>query len=127
MMRDLYMPATIAERLAVCSWSLQPESPAALIAALDQIGIKRIQLALNPLRDGGPWADAKSQLADAGVLKLSALRQRTGVERAGPILQANHYGWFERASRGHYDLSLKGRREIDEWPELPALDPPRES
>ena len=57
-------------------------------------------------------------LAETGVLKLSVLRERTGVARAGAILQANHYGWFERAERGHYELSPKGRREIDEWPEF---------
>ncbi len=34
--------------LAICSWSLQPESPCALIEALKTIGIKRTQIHLNP-------------------------------------------------------------------------------
>lgn len=56
-----------------------------------------------------------SELANAGVLKLSLLRERTGVTRAGPILRDNHYGWFDRVKVGHYDISPKGRRELVQW------------
>jgi hypothetical protein len=55
------------------------------------------------------------ELADAGVLKLSSIRERAGVPRAGPILRDNHYGWFERVTPGHYDLSPKGRRDLTQW------------
>ena len=54
-------------------------------------------------------------LADSGVLKVSVLRERTRVSRAGPILRNNHYGWFERVTTGYYDLSPKGRRELAAW------------
>lgn len=47
-----------------------------------------------------------------GASKLSVLRAETGVERAAGILQANHYGWFERVARGVYDLSGKGRKAL---------------
>jgi len=57
------------------------------------------------------------QLAEAGTLKLSAIRERAGVPRAGPILRDNHYGWFDRVRTGHYDLSTKGRRELVQWSE----------
>src|SRR5437660_1789751 len=44
------------ERLAVCSWSLQPASPQDLIAKLQAAGIRRVQLALDPLRESpGVW------------------------------------------------------------------------
>jgi hypothetical protein len=56
-----------------------------------------------------------SALAEAGVLKLSAVRERTGVERAGPLMRDNHYGWFERVKTGYYELSPKGRRELVRW------------
>ena len=47
------------ERVAVCSWSLQPESPAVLADCLDQIGINRVQLALDPIRENpAGWGDA---------------------------------------------------------------------
>src|SRR6185436_2542677 len=43
-------------RLAVCSWSLQPESPEQLIDHLRSTGLRRVQLALDPLRDHpGLW------------------------------------------------------------------------
>jgi hypothetical protein len=68
------------------------------------------------------------ELSAAGVLRLADLRERSGVERAGPILQDNHYGWFTRVERGHYRLSRKGRRELRDWAQaLSALAPPYEA
>jgi len=58
-----------------------------------------------------------SRLADEGVLKVSILRERTGVSRAGPILRDNHYGWFDRVKNGHYELSPKGGQELMYWSE----------
>jgi hypothetical protein len=55
------------------------------------------------------------ELADAGVLKLSAVRERAGVWRAGAIMRDNHYGWFERVRPGHYDLSSQARGELAQW------------
>ncbi len=67
------------------------------------------------------------ELADAGVLKVSALRERTGVSRAGPILRDNHYGWFDRVKTGYYDLSPKGRRDLAAWSDaLNSLAPESE-
>ena len=46
------MPDKIAkpdERLAVCSWSLLPTDPADLVAKLQAVGIRRVQLELDPL------------------------------------------------------------------------------
>ena len=54
-------------------------------------------------------------LVDADVLKLAGIRELAGVERAGPILQANHYGWFDRVKPGYYTLSPKGRQELPDW------------
>jgi len=45
------MSQPIKERLAVCSWSLQPASPQQLLEHLRAIGIPRLQLALDPLRE----------------------------------------------------------------------------
>ena len=55
------------------------------------------------------------ELADAGVLKLSGIRERAGVSRAGPIMRDNHYGWFDRVKTGHYALSPKGRQDLVVW------------
>ena len=56
-----------------------------------------------------------------GVTKVSVLAERTGVERAGPILRDNHYGWFERVEKGHYQLTPKGARGLDEWSTAVAM------
>ncbi len=55
------------------------------------------------------------ELAEEGVLKVSVIRERAHVPRAGPILRDNHYGWFDRVKTGHYDLSPKGRRDLLQW------------
>jgi hypothetical protein len=55
------------------------------------------------------------ELSEAGVLKLSAIRERTGVQRAGSIMRDNHYGWFDRVKTGHYALSPKGRGDLLHW------------
>jgi hypothetical protein len=55
------------------------------------------------------------ELAVEGVLKVSLLRERTGVSRAGSILRDNHYGWFDRVKPGHYALSPRGGRELPNW------------
>jgi hypothetical protein len=62
------------------------------------------------------------ELAASGVLKVSVLSARTGVDRAGPILRDNHYGWFDRVTVGHYGLSPLGERALTEWSHaLPGL------
>ena len=43
--------ASLQKRLAVCSWSLQPSDPKDLLAKLEAVGISRVQLALDPLRE----------------------------------------------------------------------------
>ncbi len=55
------------------------------------------------------------ELAEEEVLKLSVLREQSGVERAGSILRDNHYGWFDRVKNGYYELSPKGRLELTDW------------
>ena len=52
-----------------------------------------------------------------GPTKLADLRAATGVERASGILQANHYGWFERVSRGVYDVTPKGKDALEVFAE----------
>ena len=55
-------------RLGVCSWSLQPASPAELAERLRRVGVDCCQLHLDPLREGR-WkpADTLTRLRDAGV------------------------------------------------------------
>ena len=64
---------SLGERLAVCSWSLQPADPADLIGQMQQLGMDQIQLGLDPLRADEKWADAPAQLAEAGITVVSGM------------------------------------------------------
>ena len=63
-----------AQGLAVCSWSLQPNSPAELVEKLKQIGIPRVQLALDPIREKPQvWSNVGEQLRSAGFTIVSGM------------------------------------------------------
>lgn len=51
----------------------------------------------------------RAYLLDHGPTKGSAVAKATGIPKATGIMAANHYGWFERVSRGIYGLTAQGR------------------
>jgi hypothetical protein len=53
-----------------------------------------------------------------GPLSPARCRKLGAPDKAAAILQANHYGWFERVSRGLYRLHEAGRQALKEYPEL---------
>lgn len=68
------MNGNAAARLAVCSWSLQPTSPQDLIAKLSEIGLRRVQLALDPLRDDpAVWGKTPQLFQSAGIAIVSGM------------------------------------------------------
>ncbi len=50
----------------------------------------------------------------AGALKASDVAKAAAVGRAQSLMAADHYGWFERASRGVYRLTPKGQDALIE-------------
>src|ERR1035441_3804159 len=65
---------SLTERLAVCSWSLQRASPADLAAKLESTGIRRVQLALDPLRDSPEeWAETSALFRQKGITMVSGM------------------------------------------------------
>ncbi len=64
---------SLAEKLAVCSWSLQPAGPDELIETVKQTGLGGIQLALDPVVTDPAWANIGEQLADAGLTIVSGM------------------------------------------------------
>ena len=68
-------------RLAVCSWSLAPATPAALVDALGRTGLRAVQLALDPIREGA-WdlAETRETLAAAEVSILSGMMKMAGED-----------------------------------------------
>jgi len=56
-----------------------------------------------------------AELLRSGPMKLADLRAKGDVPNASRILQADHYGWFERIERGTYVLTPAGRRDIEKF------------
>src|SRR5271165_6808103 len=67
-------PVPLTQRLAVCSWSLQPASPQDLDLKLQAAGIRRVQLALDPLRNApGVWGDTAAFFRERGITVVSGM------------------------------------------------------
>ncbi|MBN8458588.1 MAG: TIM barrel protein [Verrucomicrobia bacterium] len=68
------MSAPLTDRLAVCSWSLQPATPAELLDRLAEIGIRRVQLALDPLRESPEvWGGIGDLCRERGITIVSGM------------------------------------------------------
>lgn len=64
----------MSERVAVCSWSLQPASPTDLVSKLESTGIRRVQLALDPLRESpGVWGETAALFRQKGITIVSGM------------------------------------------------------
>jgi len=64
----------LQNRLAVCSWSLQPSTPQDLIAKLQETGVRGVQLALDRLRDEpAVWGKSPELLQQAGISIVSGM------------------------------------------------------
>lgn len=71
------------KQLGFCSWSVRPENIDELLSAAQQIGLARIQLALNPLCDDGrAWWNAAARFRDAGITVKSGMFGTVGEDYA---------------------------------------------
>ena len=74
---------SIHDRLAVCSWSLQPTGPDDLVQKLKATGISRVQLELDPLRDAPKvWGDTEKIFREAGITVVSGMVRCLGEDYA---------------------------------------------
>jgi L-ribulose-5-phosphate 3-epimerase len=70
----IFVNPRLADRLAVCSWSLQPPTPRQLIEQLKDIGLARVQIALDPLREhAAVWGKFANEAATAGLQLVSGM------------------------------------------------------
>ncbi len=75
------MTTSFKDRLAVCSWSLQPTSPQQLIEQLRAIGLSRVQLALDPLRENpAVWGNTAALFQQAGITIVSGMFGTVGED-----------------------------------------------
>ncbi|MHC4392577.1 MAG: DUF2161 domain-containing phosphodiesterase [Planctomycetota bacterium] len=56
-----------------------------------------------------------AHLQGRGPTKGAQVARATGVERATRIMADDHYGWFERVSRGVFDLTPKGAEGLAQF------------
>ena len=108
---------SILARLAVCSWSLQPAAPADLVSQLHGLGLRRVQLDLDPLRENAAvWSTLPAVLADAGISVVSGMFRTVGEDYTTPatIRQTGGlvpYGTWE-ANWRNLQLTVKNARHL---------------
>ena len=73
--------ANLINRLAVCSWSLRPTDPTQLIRQLQTVGIPRVQIALDPLRETpAVWGRLPELCAREGIQLVSGMFGTAGED-----------------------------------------------
>ncbi|HNQ88887.1 MAG TPA: sugar phosphate isomerase/epimerase family protein [Verrucomicrobiota bacterium] len=110
------MSTSIAERLGVCSWSLQPVSAEDLFEKLAATGILRVSIALDPIREnaGGAWSDFKARAAQRGVTCVSGMMTTIGedyttlesIKRTGGVVPDRHWEGNWRNFQANADLAV---------------------
>jgi len=71
----------VTERLAVCSWSLQPKDSQDLVEKMQAIGLARVQLALDPLRESPHiWGGAEKLLQENRIAIVSGMLACVGED-----------------------------------------------
>ena len=69
------------DRIGVCSWSLHPETPQELMDGLIAVGIRRVQLNLNPLRtEPAVWANTAEIARQNDVAIVSGMYGALGED-----------------------------------------------
>jgi L-ribulose-5-phosphate 3-epimerase len=76
------VPPDLASRLAVCSWSMEPASADDLLKKLAATGLRRVQIALDPIRanKNGAWSDLAARAAAQGVVFVSGMMGTIGED-----------------------------------------------
>src|SRR5688500_5293486 len=91
---------TFANKLAVCSWSLQPDSPEALLAKVQEIGVPRLQIALDPFRENPEvWNKFHQAARERGITCVSGMFGTVGedyttmetIRRTGGVVPDQHW------------------------------------
>ena len=93
-------PFAIRHRLAVCSWSLQPQKPQQLIDWIKELEVPRLQLALDPIRSQPEvWGNVGTLCALNGIEIVSGMVTTIGedystmeaIKRTGGIVPDQHW------------------------------------
>jgi sugar phosphate isomerase/epimerase len=107
----------LANRLAVCSWSLEPASADDLLKKVAATGLRRVQIALDPVRvnAAGAWTDLAARAAAQGVVFVSGMMATIGedyttldsIRRTGGVVP--DATWPDNLENMRADADLAGR------------------
>ena len=61
-----------------------------------------------------------AELSASGPIRAMLVARASGVARAGPLMRADHYGWFDRQGKGVYALSPQGMAAVCEHAQVIA-------
>jgi L-ribulose-5-phosphate 3-epimerase len=105
-----------SNKLAVCSWSLQPETPEALLAKIAEIGIPRVQIALDPIRENpGVWGKFADLAQTRGVKMVSGMFGTVGedyttmetIRKTGGVVPDQHWAQNWKNIQATADLAVQ--------------------
>jgi L-ribulose-5-phosphate 3-epimerase len=108
--------AISASRLAVCSWSLQSANPLELLQQVKEIGISRVQIALDPLRNHPEiWGSLPELCHDHHVTLVSGMFGTVGedystletIKRTGGVVPDSTWDANWRNIQATADLAHK--------------------
>lgn len=72
-------------RLAVCSWSLQPESPEDLVDRMQAVGLEHAQIELDPFRErSDTWDSARNVFRENDIRLVSGMFRCVGEDYTTP-------------------------------------------
>ncbi|MGE3109243.1 MAG: sugar phosphate isomerase/epimerase family protein [Phycisphaerales bacterium] len=103
-------------QLGVCSWSLQPASPADLAYKVSECGLHAVQLALDPIRlDPSTWPlrETWKKIDGAGISVLSGMMAMRGedystlesIRRTGGVRPDEHWEANLAAARDNAEIA----------------------
>lgn len=90
----------LKERMGVCSWSMQPAGVDELADGMDRVDLGRVQLALDPVREGGvEWERCQERLGERGIEVVSGMVVTKGedyssleaIKRTGGVVPDEHW------------------------------------
>ena len=116
---------SVVERLAVCSWSLQPESADDLFTKLAATGLARTQIALDPIRENAEdrWSDFRQRAEARGVTCVSGMFVTAGedystlesIRRTGGVVPDETWeeNWRNIQANAELAAALELRPELE--------------
>lgn len=106
----------MARKLGVCSWSLQPKSPADLAQKVKDCGVASVQLALDPIRTGEwDWIETQKTLRAANISIASGMMMMAdedyssldAIARTGGVLPDGTWDTNLSAARENAQIAKK--------------------